>query len=740
MAWLWPLRETRRKAARTYTRALNTIDQRDGYLFGTSQPQQLYWMKQQQPEIYERIKAAVASGRMELQGSFWVETDTNLPGGESLARQAMVGRRFLQQEFGLGDADLRLCWLPDTFGYSANLPQILKKSGMDWFMTIKLAWNKVTVFPHRTFTWRGIDGSSVLVHMAPEGDYNSRGAADGLLTGLRQYPEKALNTALLIYGSGDGGGGPGEIHLEVTRREQDLRGLPRVKPSTATDFFRRLEQHDQAQLHTHTGELYLETHQGTYTVQAAIKKGNRVAERKLHNAEALATIVGEDSRVRLEPHWRDVLLGHFHDILPGSTIERVAREARETLRRISYDLDDYAGELVARLPGVVSAGSTTGGSTTGVLNLTGLPRDEHVKTEAGWFHASAAPYASAVLTPAEPAPQLTFADDTMANGILSLRFGASGEIVSCVDATGAEHSAGGLSRIVLHRDPYVWPFNAWDIDQKYLLRTPRTLPLSHIETVIDGPTIVRRQAYRSRRVTVEQRVVLEAGSDVVRFDTNVEWHTRHRMLRAEFRPARVGRTVLCEIQFGHIERVMTEDTDVEAAQFEVAAHKWIATADDGGGFALLNDCKYGHRAKDGLLSLNLLRAPTYPDPTADRGSHSFSYAFTPFATGDLAKVIREGYRLNNPLLPTPGVSLESVASTTAPGVIIETIKPAEDGGGAVLRLYESLGRPVSTALRTTIAHGAATETDLLERPIASADLEHLEFGPFEIKTIHLEAL
>jgi len=396
MAWLWPLRETRRKAARTYSRALNTIAARDGYIYGTSQPQQLFWIKQQHPELYERVKAAVADGRIELQGSFWVETDTNLPGGESLARQAMVGRRFLQEEFGLGDDDLRLCWLPDTFGYNGNLPQILRKSGMDWFMTIKLAWNKVTVFPHRTFTWRGIDGSDVLVHMAPEGDYNSRGAPDGLLTGLLQYPEKALNTALLIFGSGDGGGGPGEIHLEVTKREQNLRGLPRVEYSKANDFFRRLENHEVT--HTHAGELYLETHQGTYTTQAALKKGNRVVERKLHNAEALATLVGEDCRAVLEPHWRDVLLGHFHDILPGSTIERVAREARESLERIGGELDTYIGGLIERLP-------TNNATGAGALNLTGLPRDEYLKTDSGWFHAVAAPYASARLEPAEPATQ-----------------------------------------------------------------------------------------------------------------------------------------------------------------------------------------------------------------------------------------------------------------------------------------------------------------------------------------------
>ncbi|TPX04717.1 alpha-mannosidase, partial [Schumannella luteola] len=219
MAWLWPLRETRRKAARTYTRAVNTIERRPGYVYGTSQPQQLAWVKEAQPALFARIRDAAAAGRLELQGSFWVEPDTNLPTGEALVRQAVVGRRFLQQEFGLTDEQLRLCWLPDTFGYSGNLPQILRGAGMDRFLTIKLAWNATNVFPHRTFTWRGIDGSSVLVHMPPEGDYNSRAAADNLLTALKQYPERALGTALLVYGSGDGGGGPGEIHLELLERE-----------------------------------------------------------------------------------------------------------------------------------------------------------------------------------------------------------------------------------------------------------------------------------------------------------------------------------------------------------------------------------------------------------------------------------------------------------------------------------------------------------------------------------------
>jgi alpha-mannosidase len=728
MAWLWPMRETRRKAARTYSRALASIEDRPGYIFGTSQPQQMQWMKERHPDLYARMKAAVAAGRLELQGSFWVETDTNLPGGESLVRQAVIGRRFLQQEFGLTDDDLRLCWLPDTFGYTGALPQILRKSGMDWFQTIKLAWNKLNDHPYRTFHWAGIDGSTVLVHMPPEGDYNSRGAADGLLTGLKRYPERDLGAALLLFGSGDGGGGPGEIHLEVTSREHDLRGLPRLEYSRAGDFFRKLET--LAVTHRYDGELYLEAHQGTYTTNAGIKKHNRIAERKLHEAEALAAITGRAARDDLEQHWRDVLLHHFHDILPGSSIARVTRETIGELTRVAGDLDAYSDGLLAELPHA--------GDHPGALNLTGVPRDEHVRFGDSWYRARVDPYAAAAVEPAAEHPELVAAGELLGNGMLTLRFGPTGEIVSCVDADGVEHARDGLNRLVLHRDPYQVPWDAWDIGQGYLTRSPRVLRPSSVTSGIDGPRAVRTQVYRFGRSLIEQRVIVEAGSELVRFETRVDWRESHRMLRADFRPVRYGPTSKSEIQFGHIERPTTENDAVERAQFEICAHKWIATETSEGGFAVLNDSKYGHRAKSGLLSLTLLRSPTFPDRTADRGSHTFGYAFRPFAAGDLTPVIRDGYRLNNPLRLEPGVSLPSFASVSDPGVIIETIKPAENGDGVVVRMYESLGRATVTALHTTTPHSRATVTDLLERPQHPADLARLELGPFEILTIHLE--
>jgi len=725
MAWLWPLRETRRKAARTYVRALNMIDTREEYIYGTSQPQQMLWMKQRHPALFERLREAVASGRVEIQGSFWIEPDTNLPSGESLVRQAVVGRRFLSQEFDLTDEQLRLCWLPDTFGYNGNLPQILRKSGMDWFQTIKLAWNKVNDFPHRSFHWEGIDGSRVLVHMPPEGDYNSRGAADGLLTGLAKYPERALNAALLVYGSGDGGGGPGEIHHEVITRERSLYGLPKVEQSTASDFFRKLETLDVD--HVHSGELYLETHQGTYTTQGAIKRHNRVVERQLHEVEALAVFTDNDSRLELEQHWREVLLNQFHDIIPGSSIARVNREAVETYERIEAALEAYAASLLTQLPA---------GSELTALNLTGFTRSEPVKVDDAWFHAEVGPYAAAVLTPSRVG-DLAFTDDSLSNGGLTVRFGASGEIVSCADNAGVEHARDGLNRLTIHKDPYVWPFNAWDIDVNYFEKKPRTLRMQHVRSYVDGPTVVRVQQHRSRTVTIEQRVILESGSSVVRFETDVDWHEKHRMLRAEFRPAHFGETVQSEIQFGHISRVTTEHDSVERAQFEICAHKWIATDDGAAGFALLNDSKYGHRAKNGLLSINLLRAPTFPDKTADRGKHRFTYAFLPFAAGELAPVIAQGYRLNNPLRVVTGAALPSQFASSDEGVVVETVKRAEEGNGIVVRLYESLGRPTTVTLHTDKPY-RATETDLLERPLTAADLSALSFTAFEIKTILLE--
>ncbi|MDR3146127.1 MAG: glycosyl hydrolase-related protein, partial [Treponema sp.] len=775
LAWLWPIRETIRKAARTYAGVLRNIEKYPSYIYGTSQPQQLLWTREHYPAIYRRLREAIRAGRVEVQGGFWVECDTNLPGGESLIRQALYGRRFIAEEF---NRDMRICWLPDAFGFSGALPQILRGCGMEYFSTIKLAWNKVNVFPHRSFWWQGIDGSRVLVHMPPEGDYNSKARPESLLEGLRKYPERHLGKALLVYGAGDGGGGPNESHLELLEREKRLPDLPRIGESSALDFFEELRNTGVETVYA--GELYLENHQGTYTTQAKNKFYNRLCEGLLHNAEALAVFRlvksaeaspgGRNAssgtaypRALLDEVWREVLLYQFHDIIPGSAITRVNRETVAGYQRIVTRLEGLIADLLADL-GTLAAGVPAGDAPPGpepanrtpptLVNVSPFERDEYFRQGDRWFHARIPPYAAVAAEAAPgPFPGLRADGDSLGNGILTLYFGRDGEIRSCVDREGRDlaagrsspnalpggsaEGAGGLNRLVLFRDKYTIPFNAWNIDPEYRRRRRKNLRPYSITAAVDGPRAIRICRYRFGRSTLTQRVILEYGRDLVIFETEADWHERHRMLRAEFFPRDYGDRARCEIQFGHILRSTTEANPVEKAQFEVCAHRWVAVERDGRGFALINDCKYGHRLKNGLVSLNLLRAPTFPDREADRGLQRFTYAFCPFESGDPGKAIREAYRLNHPPLAASCGAFDSLIRVSDPRVIPETVKAAESGEGIILRLYESLGGEAEVGLDTAIPYREAYLTDLLENRREPADLRRLRFSPFEIKTLLL---
>ena len=723
LAWMWPIRETRRKAARTYAAALANIARDPNYIYGTSQPQQLQWLKDEHPALYARVKEAILAGRIELQGGFWTECDSSLTGGESLVRQAVYGKRFAEREFG---QDMRICWLPDAFGFNGNLPQILMGCGMEYFSTIKLAWNKVNVFPYRSFYWQGIDGTRVLVHMPPEGDYNSSAGAHNILNALKRYPERALNTGLLVYGAGDGGGGPRENHIELLRREQNLEGLPRVRQNSAIRFFDALK-HKPVE-HVHTGELYLETHQGTLTTQAANKRDNRLMERLLHNAEAAnAAFAPAEAypREALEALWKETLLYQFHDILPGTCIERVYLETAAAYARMKAEA---AALAISAVPA---------GERPACVNLTSFAREEHVLFEDRWYLARVAPYAVAALEPCSESGELSFTADTMDNGLVRLAFNEYGEIASCKLSDGRELAQGALNRLTLYHDPLTIPFDAWDIAPNYYKRGAKRLRALAANTWREGPRLVREQTYRFGKSSVVQRVVLEAGSDTVRFETRVDWHERLKMLRADFYPADYGDAAEFDIPFGAMSRPTTEHTSVETAQFEVCGHKWASVHRGGLGFALLNDSKYGHRAKNGLLSLNLLRAPVYPDRHADRGEHAFCYAFCPLG-GDNARAVEEGYRLNHPLLTGRFQPRESLFALDNPAVVIETVKRSEDGDAVVLRLYESLGRPARAALSTRVSFDSARFADLLERPLGEAELLHLHFTPYQIVTIRLE--
>lgn len=740
MAWLWPVRETRRKARRTLQGQLDLLERYPEHTYGISQPQQLAWVERDDPALFERLRGAVTAGRIELQGGFWVEPDTNLPSGESLVRQAIHGQRYWQSRFG---QRARMCWLPDAFGYSAALPQILRGAGMTSFSTIKLAWNEHNDFPHRSFVWTGLDGSDVVVHMPPEGSYNSSATALALAALVAQYPEADLaGEALLVYGSGDGGGGPGPAHLEVLARSAHLPSLPPVTSGTVEAFFDRLTER-AADLPHFSGELYLEKHQGTLTTQAATKKWNRRIEHRLHDLEWLAALAWWHAdrpwpQVLLDQAWADVLLFQFHDMLPGSSIARVHRECETRYAELD-------GLLLEEQAALLAGGAE---SPETVVSTSPTRRRGFTRRDGGWFRYDLGAYGSAALEPWDgERTELAATPSGLSNDRLQVTFGPDGAITSLRDrSSGREHAGAYLNRLVLHKDRWSY-FDAWDIDEGWLSRSGEVLVPQSVQTLIDGPRAIHRHIYVHGKTRIEQDIVLTPGQDYLLFETRVDWHERHRMLRAHFAPAARADEISCEIQFGHLRRSTREDTATQRAQTEICSHRWIdITTDDGDpfGLSLVNDSKYGHRAKGGELSLNLLRAPIYPDPRADRGRHTFAYALHPhegaLVEGETLAVATE---LNAPLLLTRAGSpaVRQPAPMVHPAqVVLDTVTRSSDGRALVLRLYEAHGRPATARLDLSALGpvAAVRATNLLEDDLGPLDPHAVQFRAFELRTVRVE--
>ena len=727
LAWLWPVRETKRKAQRTFANQLNNAARYPDYVYGASQPWQFAYIKSQCPEQYAALQQMARRGQLEPQGGMWVEADTNVSSGEALIRQIYYGKTFFREEFG---QEMKICWLPDVFGYNGNLPQILSKSGLPYFMTTKLSWNEHNRFPYRSFLWRGIDGSEVLVHMPPDDSYNTAGSPACARHAADNYTERALAPeALLVYGIGDGGGGPGEAHIELLKRQKSLSGSPKVTLGSAVDFFGRLDKYRRG-LPVYSGELYLEKHQGTYTTQAANKQCNRRCEYALQDLEALCTLAWQRGRAypqeELDAWWKEVLFFQFHDIIPGSSITRVYQESRARYAVILREIEAERAAVLAYLAE----------GPEGVFNPTGFPREEYIRKADGWYCAAPAPYGFAELTKMEPQAALLCGGDTMENDCLRLRFGSDGSIVSAVSKEdGFEYAEGRLNALRLYRDKWLF-YNAWDIDWKYYQKPSRLLTPCRQETFIDGPRVVRRQYYRHGRTTITQDVMLYVGRPVMYFQTACDYHETLTMLRADFAVGIHAPAVRCDIQLGSIERSTGDSSDLEKAQFEICAHKYVDVSDGGHGVSLMNDCKYGHRVKGNRLSLNLLRSPIYPDKTADRRHHEFCYALFlhPGACG--TETLAYSYALNKPVIPAK-VSIGSLAQTDTPAVVVETIKCAYAGDGVILRLYESQGRATVCCLQT-IFDGPVIETDLMENELQSVDPENLTFAPFETKTVKVK--
>ncbi len=769
LAWLWPIRETIRKGARTFANVMRMMERYPDYLFGASQPQLYQWMKEYYPSLYKEIKQKVAEGRWEPLGGMWVESDSNCVGGESLIRQFLYGKRFFQQEF---DKELKNLFMPDTFGYSAALPQILKKCGVDYFITTKISWDRFNNYPHDTFKWQGIDGSEVLVHMPPEGTYNSSAAPRAIKQAEFKYSDKEVSeNCLVVYGIGDGGGGPSIDHLERLKREKDLAGMAPVIQEPVAVFFKKLEQ-NIAEYKTWVGELYLGFHQGTYTTQARNKRGNRKMEIALRETEFLSVLAGlqgvaEYPRDQLETIWKETLLYQFHDILPGSSITRVHQESQaryEEMFKKTAVLTQSAIDFFAQ-----HVNTSALKKPAVVWNSLSWERSNWLKIADKWQLVTVPACGYIVVEMSESVTQekvLVATNTKLENELLALGFDDSGELVSVFDKENNREAipAGQTgNRLNVYADAG----DAWDFALEYPHRKVGAFNLEKSDAFIDGPRAVFRQERKFGKSTLKQEIVITAGSRRVDFVTSVDWQEEEKMLRAAFPLEIHANESTSEIQFGYIKRPTHRNTSWELSKYEISAHKWIDLSQPDYGVALLNDCKYGHWVHDNVLDINLLRSPLRPDPEADRGKHKFTYSLFPHVGDHLVGgVIRAGYELNVPLnaiqtkarrgsLDTSKsfVMIES-AELSRPGddsidiqkkenVILESMKKAEDSEATILRLYEAFGMGGDVKITFGFDVKSVCETNMLEEKNTDVELDSnsisLEFKPFEIKTICVSA-
>jgi alpha-mannosidase len=735
-AWLWPLSETRRKCARTFSTAVALMDEYPDYRFACSQPAQYAWMKESYPTIFEGIKKKVAGGQWEPVGSMWVEADCNLPSGEALARQFLHGKRFFLQEFGV---DTRELWLPDVFGYPASLPQLIAESGGEYFLTQKLSWNDTNKPAHHTFMWEGIDGTAIFTHFPPADTYNGDFSPGEIAKSATDFKDAGRSArSLYLYGWGDGGGGPEPDMLESAHRLHDVDGAPRVELGRAAEFFASAKKEAQ-DLTTWVGELYFELHRGTYTSQARTKRLNRRAEQALREAEVWS-VAAEDGYPRelFDSTWKRLLINQFHDILPGSSIDWVYEDAERELEAVVEVAGGITTKAQSKLAGA--------GESAVVFNVNSHPRREVVEVDGkpvraevpacGWATVDASAHAEI-----EP---VRVDGRVIENGLLRITWDERGLLTSIWDKHADREVLTGAGNLLqLHDDnPRNW--DAWDVDADYRLRHEDLTSLDEARVELAGPLRATvRFKRRFGKSTLEQRMVLDVGSRVLRFETDVDWQETHKFLKVAFPVAVRSPRATYEIQFGHVERSTHANTSWDQARFEVCAHRWADLGEAGYGVALLNDCKYGHDIQGSVMRLSLLRSPTHPDPNADKGKHRFTYALMPHAgTFQEAGVIAAAEDLNAPLRVQHGqASPRSLIEVDTPQLVVEAIKRAEDSDAVVVRLYEAWGGRCHARLRTTLPVTKAHLCDLLERertevPVRDGALE-LAIEPFKILTLKL---
>jgi len=781
VAWLWRLKHTREKAIRSFSTVLRLMEEFDDYSFLQSQPQLYRYVKRDCPALYERIKAAVKSGRWEADGGMWVEADCNISSGEALVRQFTHGIRFFKQEFGV---DCEYLWLPDVFGYSWALPQILKQCNIKTFMTTKISWNQYNSIPHDLFWWRGIDGSEVLTYFitTPGPDeafdiristYNGRVNPHAVIGSWTKFKDKQLSSeTLLSYGYGDGGGGPNREMLEMRRVMDSLPCLPHVKPSRAGDFFRRI--HDkveaaQGYVHTWDGELYLEYHRGTYTSQGYSKMMNRRLEFLAARCEWLASLAWLNGQAypqdSLYDAWECILLHQFHDIIPGSSIREVYEDSRAAYGKTENDLLALEQTLLGTMTedaentytlfnpsSFASAGPVfipgEGEGVFGGMDGLALPTQ---RSEGGWWVEAGVPGMS--MRSIQFIPSQAREDESWFSADLARRqietpfyrisWDNQGKLTSLWDKTNQREALAGYGNALEVYEDKPLAHDNWDIDLYYLQKpceffTPSGEPAI---TSRGSVCVSLRFCYRYHHSTLTQDMKLYRNNRRIDFVTQVDWREEHRLLRAAFKVDVRATKATYDIQFGHVERPTHFNTSWDYARFEVVAHKWADLSDSGYGVSLLNDCKYGHSVRDNEMRLTLLKSGKYPDTEADMGRHSFTYSLLPHeGTVTQAQTIEQSHALNNPVKWVKGrlaPPVNTLLSLPGGDVVIDAVKKAYDDDCLVVRVHECRGKqtPVSvTSPRTIKAYAACNMLEEQQEAQRQSDTVTAVLRPFESKT------
>lgn len=766
IAYLWTIDQIRLKNARTYSNVLRLMDRDPEFRFSHSQPALYEMTAQDYPDLFARMKSRIAEGRWEVMGGMWVEPDLNIPCGEALVRQLKLGRSYFAEQFG--KVETPVLWVPDTFGFPGQIPQLMAQSGLTWFVTNKLNWNQINRVPWSSHVWEGIDGSQVMAHILTTPrevqylpfptNYKSDLSAGEVMGTVTHATGDQRDNLPICFGYGDGGGGPTEDLLAKAHAYDHMPGMPRLKMSTVRASMEAIEA-KRDEMPVWTGEHYMEGHRGVFTSQAWIKRANRKAEAALHEAEALAVMAG--TKPNLTEAWKLLCLNQFHDIVTGTSIGAVYNDAKRDFHAIFGAVEDAAAVAAKAWSGaepmVLNTAPTTGLRVVESPLAGDAPGQETATGTLHWMPDlpaySATPLSMARLP--ERAVQIKHRDGfvVMNNGLLRIEVLPNGQLASVVDLiTGREVLAPGTlgNQLQVFEDrPICW--DAWDIDPHIEDRQEIIDTATEVDIVESGPIRAAvRVVHRWRRSTVTQIIRLTAGSRRIDFDTHADWHETHTLLKAAFPVAITAPKALFDIQWGVIERATSRETAFDAARFEVPAQKWAQVRDDHGAAALLNDCKYGYDIHRNMMRLTLIKCATSPDPNADQGEHRFIYALLPYDGRDRSVLDHAAYDLNLPLRVTKPVSLtgnggatQFVQSDTS-GVIIETLMPLADGAGYELRAFEARGVACDAVFTFAKAPQRIERTDLLGAPTdGDTHLDgsqlRLSLTPFEIVTLRVTA-